>query len=772
MKKSLITVLLFISPILCLPANGNTPETGQPVTLERIGESKTVALDNCKKPQFEFTDIPQDWCSATYDKKKKSIVVTAETNVSPTQRETGIVISCKGGHKDTVRIIQYGKRSIKPEFPEDIPVKVSGAKADSENSAGERIGLSYDGDPATYYHSKWRNPDKQTPLNIYYSFDTADRIDYIDYYPREDGGDNGNFKEFDLYVATKSAPALTYYGSYDFKGNSTTNRIYFEPALKDVNEIQFKVKSAIPDGDDFFISCGEMKFMKANPNLSVVSADNMSATLKNGKLKVKGTPAAKPDDLSSIFADNLYGTLKPGVTAENILAIENPFMRELATSIFVGDYAQDTDIRLRTFNASPDPLPVCKINKMTRYSYRDNPTGIFMKEGEDLVVFVEDTHGQEVSIYLQKYDAMIRGTHFTLHNGVNSFTAPYDGLMYVYYYTPEGTEPPLNMHIASGTVNGYFDVSKHTPEDWDRMINNAPFPTFDVLGKHSSLTFETEAFKEYTSDIIELIGLYDDIVYEEQVFQGMHKYGIAPKTRMYFIAMRNSSHMHASSMYTGYDVGTQKLILDPAKLKTTACWGPAHEVGHMNQTRPGLKWAGMTEVTTNIQSMNIQAKWGNESRLVTDGRYIKAKDVINNDTLAFCQIKDVFVQLIPFWQLKLYMHDALGQKDFYKDVYQAVREQDDALYDRSMTHSYYQLEFYKIVCDVAKLDLTEFFKAWGWFIPANTIINDYGKSEFVLTQQQADAAKAYVAAKKYPKAPANIYEITDKNVADFVPAGK
>ena len=34
------------------------------------------------------------------------------------------------------------------------------------------------------------------------------------------------------------------------------------------------------------------------------------------------------------------------------------------------------------------------------------------------------------------------------------------------YYTPTGTEQPIKINIASGTVNGYFDSNKHTKEDW------------------------------------------------------------------------------------------------------------------------------------------------------------------------------------------------------------------------------------------------------------------------------------------------------------------
>ena len=53
-------------------------------------------------------------------------------------------------------------------------------------------------------------------------------------------------------------------------------------------------------------------------------------------------------------------------------------------------------------------------------------------------------------------------------------------------------------------------------------------------------------------------------------------------------------------------------------------WGPSHEVGHSNQTRPGLKWTGMTEVTNNIHSMYMQRINSGDSRLWLKGYYPNA----------------------------------------------------------------------------------------------------------------------------------------------------
>ncbi|WP_255702627.1 M60 family metallopeptidase [Antarcticibacterium sp. 1MA-6-2] len=57
---------------------------------------------------------------------------------------------------------------------------------------------------------------------------------------------------------------------------------------------------------------------------------------------------------------------------------------------------------------------------------------------------------------------------------------------------------------------------------------------------------------------------------------------------------------------------------------------------------------------------------------------------------------DVFVKLVPFWQLELYVSNVLGQKDFYKDLHEVIRNSEN-----EPTNGHHQLEFVKIASDVA-----------------------------------------------------------------------
>jgi hypothetical protein len=58
-----------------------------------------------------------------------------------------------------------------------------------------------------------------------------------------------------------------------------------------------------------------------------------------------------------------------------------------------------------------------------------------------------------------------------LSEGANKITARNKGLMYILYHTPDyETAQPVKIHIASGQVNGYFDVAKHQASDFVKKL--------------------------------------------------------------------------------------------------------------------------------------------------------------------------------------------------------------------------------------------------------------------------------------------------------------
>ena len=53
------------------------------------------------------------------------------------------------------------------------------------------------------------------------------------------------------------------------------------------------------------------------------------------------------------------------------------------------------------------------------------------------------------------------------------------------------------------------------------------------------------------------------------------------------IVMIYKGYMYAPNYRTAYGIGTMEKICDVNKLTGIALWGPSHEIGHINQIRPG-----------------------------------------------------------------------------------------------------------------------------------------------------------------------------------------
>jgi hypothetical protein len=206
---------------------------------------------------------------------------------------------------------------------------------------------------------------------------------------------------------------------------------------------------------------------------------------------------------------------------------------------------------------------------------------------------------------------------------------------------------------------------------------------------------------------------------------------------------------------------TMRMVADPGVVITgDPCWGFCHETGHVLQMIPQMTWGGMTEVSCNIFSMYTVTGMGNESRLKAQKNYASArKKIIEADPRkSYLDDSDVFDRLVPFWQLHLYFLKK-GRPDFYADVMEAMRGRPAAgTGDDSIGN---QFEFVKICCDVAKLDLTDFFDKWGFFWVGQLTVDDYRKYRFTITREMVDDAKAYIAKQGYKKPGEDITLVED-----------
>lgn len=670
------------------------------------------------------------------DKEADEELFSLETNNSRNSR-TGSVLfqQVGGGVEKNLTFVQAGRDTIyspgnASDVAGDIKLKVSSSTA-PDFQGGEEIERSYDGDFTTLYHSSWNNT--HFPVTLTYKFENISQMDYMVYHPRSDGGSNGNFKELKVSVKANGQSVYTQIGGiFNFNGSGTASMISFSPPLSNPTEIKIEVLSGTTD----LVSCAEMEFYRRN----------------------------ETSDFSAIFTDKTCSELKPGVTLEQINAINNAFVRNLAIYMFNGDYSRD--FRVQEYSPLPSPESVAQANKTKKYSLLDNATGISIGQAGDIIVFVGDLHGQNVALRVMDFSNGYTGSSYPLLEGMNKIKVTNKGLAYIMYHTSDPAAQPVKIHIPSGQVNGYFDVTKHTSADWQRLLGKAVNQQFDVLGRKAHLVFPVARYKSHCPNIVPVIEAYDQIVGWEQEFIGFEKYGRTPKNRVMLLVSYNpDTFMSATDYRTNYNDNTLAELLNVQLLKTTAVWGPAHEIGHIHQTSPGMSWVGLGEVSNNIYSLYVQTSFGNTSRLLAEKQYQRGFNDIIVAKIPFGALSTdpYFQRLSPFWQLQMYAV-AIGRPDFYKDLHEQVRVNPDKNYNTQCGEI--QLDFVRYACNLLETDLTHFFETWGILKEINQVVGDYSSVQQTITTAQINTLKAEIAAKPYGanKAPAGLPYLTENTI--------
>jgi len=494
-------------------------------------------------------------------------------------------------------------------------------------------------------------------------------------------------------------------------------------------------------------------------------------------------PCNAANDIEALQADMKFFTeascrqLKTSVQLKDLDGFESDVLKTVAAGMLSATY--DTTYRAASYEAYPSPRELGRTLKLgDGFSRYENITGICLERGQH-VVFVGNTGGKELSLLIPNWmrkpaegikptkDPNGWGLHkqqISLKEGVNLIGVKKGGNVYVSYFDDHAeTAPRVPVHFPTGKVNGFFDASKHTNADWDRLLDEAVSPIMDARGKHIQVAYPVEWFNVYTRGKgVELIENYDALLNSHYTLMGLVKYDKVPRNRI-LARVNFNYYMFRDGDGVAYlgNKGTMRMVADPNVVITgDPCWGFCHETGHVLQMRPQMTWGGMTEVSCNIFSMYTVTGMGNRSRLEAQKNYASArKNIIEaRPKKSFLECRNVFDRLVPFWQLHLYS-SRNGRPDFYADVMEQMRRRPDA--GRGDDSIRNQFEFVKICCDVAELDLTDFFYKWGFFRVGEISVKDYGDYHYTITQQMVDDTRSYVAEKNYEKPTEDITLIED-----------
>ncbi|WP_242277588.1 putative mucin/carbohydrate-binding domain-containing protein [Bacillus cereus group sp. BfR-BA-01446] len=365
------------------------------------------------------------------------------------------------------------------------------------------------------------------------------------------------------------------------------------------------------------------------------------------------------------------------------------------------------------------------------------PTGIYVKPDEEVVIQVEGT--QQIKAYIGTYSyEKEEPKQFNLHPGENKISSSNGGLLYFYNY--HNTGEVVAKVKKGGTPNPLFILGKHTTKDWKRMLAENPDPyAIEMKGENSLLTMHPETVAEHLKqeDPAALLKKHDEIINIEHKISGLSKDGAGVanqgKHSIHFVEdWYTDDYMYATYYRTAYSKGNLGSVLNLEEL-TNDGWGPWHEVGHQHQQETWL-WDGLGEVTVNIYSLAVQTTFGHKTRLEQEGRYEAAFAYLGKPDAQ--EKMNEFEKLVMFWQL----HLAYGDQ-FYPNLHQMYRLLHDT--ERPKSDEEKKQMFIYMTSKVAGQNLIPFFDKWG--LSAN------------------DATREKIAKLNLPKLEKEIWLSTDSN---------
>lgn len=451
------------------------------------------------------------------------------------------------------------------------------------------------------------------------------------------------------------------------------------------------------------------------------------------------------------------------------------FMAEIAVKLKNENWAPyEQDFRIHSYRAYSDAAYWNGLLRSTGGSYMGNPTGIYSADYDPIYVFVNDDIPEDATLYFAGcvdndllYSAK---SGIKLSKGLNIIDGQKNALYYVVYTADTQSKtktlsewPSIKIHIEGGTVNGYYELSRHSDKDYQALLKAATHDLFTVKGDEALFNFRRSTYKTvWPKTIDKSICWFDSLTVWEKELMGFCESVASGKRAgapyyltggeaifpLYYnnpnFAIEGTSSDAGYANSTAYRTCYNSVECIRNSFDVTRAehddWCSGHECGHNNQGAINLE--GGTETSNNLFSNVVRYLTGN---VTSNGDPLS---VAMNDYALHVPYAMRGVSLLRmYYQLFLYYHLAQHNTAFYPTLFQELRKDPLVLWQNANNSS---LKFVRKVCEVAQEDLTDFFAAWGFFDAFNNVtIDDYGSHTFSVRQTAIDKTLAEIS--QYPK---------------------
>ena len=792
-EYTLVVVQTGYGPAIIVKNVSVGPEGGE-VYVDVIS-NVTIDQNEVKKPAFNAED-GENWIVYKGSESVKGFATTrfiyqVDVNELPDKREATVtfqVIDPADKAANTKCVITQNSISVtSTEVFSDEKVQALSVKANQVSAYEGPAENLIDGNYMTYYHSPYE-VETVFPVVWEFEFFGDQRIDYISIMHRASGSTpgshwRGQIGTFRVYYKVNPTDEYIFAQDFDFGGRGGYQTAYLDESIENATWIKIEVTDGDPGSanatDGKYITCGEVEFFNTN----------------RGEVN---------DWIDKIFTDLSCSELKPGVTKKDIIKMNavSPYLAtNVAMPLFNGTYNEsEKDFRIHSY----EPYSDSRVNRalvMQYYSSMNNPTGIEVQSGKDIIVCVDQIpDGQTVSLAVYGEDGEygpnyggggeteIINQNTRLQAGVNTVRITADGMAYIMNTVPVenradlATFKPVKVHIlpGCGTVQGYFDPARHSDERYQELLNRCTWKYFMIKGEKCLFLFHTNQLRsDFPKSIRGGIQVWDDLVRWELELMGLDKVKWFNNHMMAVTNTNPEIYMNATNRRVQFNANTINWICNPDKLIIAGegagvcnIWGPAHEMGHVNQM--AINWRGCTESSNNVFSNYANMKlsgdeyyktrWSRGDKLEKLARnyadkrpwvILGSSDHMNEDTALHMRMN---------WQLWNYFQNCGYMADFFPALFNYFRDgnqlpNQSALdyYGLAENAGLCQLKFYEACCTVSGTDLTDFFDAWGFFRPIDQTIEQYGATKYTVTDAMINASKARVRDMNLPKAGALQY---------------
>ena len=502
--------------------------------------------------------------------------------------------------------------------------------------------------------------------------------------------------------------------------------------------------------------------------------------------------------LDALFEDKACTTLKADIAAlsDEALAANESFqvltaeMQAMVLKVKNNTWQQFTDqstgytagyekfFRVADYHVYSNYIDMANGSNFTmsnNFGRLSNPTGIVANAGDILYVYVGSSAPANCTLALEAVSTdgvpgnHATGTQTTLKAGLNLFRFAEQKVLYVFYQLNDTKKylkdyADITVHFEGGQLNGYWDATRNmTNADWKLLQQDLLKATNFLNLKTERLVFQMDrdlVTKAEPTEMEGLMHIWNTVCANEDRYMGVEDFE-GRYNNIWNAFSGASSYMHSSTFGTWYTESTIPSIMNYKNMSTGGgnLWGPSHEIGHNHQG--SINVIGTTESSNNLFS-NINTF---ESGILNSRRFYPSRNFEYMAELTPWLQRDIWMTTSMFFQLYLYFHVQHHDDNFLPNLFRQMRKKPINKWSGPGSPTSYGKDDYlhlaKMICDVAEADLSEFFEAYGMFIPVSMVaVGDYANYTVTTTQLHINSAKKYM--QKYEKKLGNIMFIDDR----------